>query len=155
MNKIDRNQDFAELTDAMRDIQKRLATLTDGRGGADGQGEYKIEPELLPTRAARLYRTRRRRDMLFGADADLFGEAAWDILLDLYAARQSDRQVCISSASIASVAPISTGLRYIASLERRGLVARTPDPVDRRRSWLNLTERAVALMEEYLSNPEV
>src|ERR1700712_4343686 len=33
--------------------------------------------------AVEIYRFRRRRDAAFGADADLFGEPAWDILLDL------------------------------------------------------------------------
>jgi DNA-binding MarR family transcriptional regulator len=84
-----------------------------------------------------LYRSRRRRDGLFAAG--LFGEPAWDILLDLFAADADGEEVTVSSACAAAAAPKTTALRYIGRLERIGLVERRPVPGDRRRALLSLS----------------
>lgn len=94
--------------------------------------------------AKALYRARRKRDAIFGID--IFGEPTWDLLLDLYA-NQGDA-CSISSACIASAAPGTTALRHIANLIEEGLIDRTPDPEDRRRRFVQLTERGVRLMDE-------
>ncbi len=95
------------------------------------------------------YLLRRRRDTVFGV-ADLFGEPAWDILLDLYLAHLDQREVSVSSACIAASVPPTTGLRYLARLERQGLVKRTPDGIDKRRVLVTLSERAIDLVERTL-----
>jgi len=101
-------------------------------------------------RAVEVYRSRRRRDAAFGADADLFGEPAWDILLDLLDADAHGRRISVTSASLASSVPATTGLRMIAILEERGLVVRTDDPLDRRRSYLSLTGKGRVAMQAAL-----
>jgi DNA-binding MarR family transcriptional regulator len=70
---------------------------------------------------------------------NLFGEPAWDILLDLYASEVEGRQVSISSACVASSVPATTALRWLNTLADSGLVARAPDGSDARRSNLELT----------------
>ena len=67
------------------------------------EGDIIVSPPL-PERAARahlalareLYSARRRRARFF--PAALFGEAAWDILLDLYIARHERLHWCLCSA---------------------------------------------------------
>ncbi|WP_052223499.1 helix-turn-helix domain-containing protein [Novosphingobium malaysiense] len=95
--------------------------------------------------AAKLYRFRRQRDALF--EAGLFSDPAWDLLLDLYAAEQSKKQVCITSACIAAGVPTSTGLRWIGILVQNGLVERHDDHADARRSYLLLTDKARNAMD--------
>lgn len=95
-----------------------------------------------------ILRSRGRRNRLFGNN--LFGEPAWDILLELYAAERSERKLSVSGASYASAAPHSTGLRWIHRLERDGWIRRIDDPADHRRSWVELTEEASARMREIL-----
>lgn len=51
----------------------------------------------------------------------LFGDFAWDILLQLYAARLGERSVRLSD--LESLAPSSTLARWVAVLEERGLVS--------------------------------
>jgi hypothetical protein len=95
------------------------------------------------------YRSRRMRDQIFGEDAAVFGEPAWDILLDLYLAHLSRREISISSACIASAGPTTTGLRYLDLLQKRGLVARHADLEDRRRVFVSLTMHGHELMNAW------
>ena len=43
----------------------------------------------------------------------------------------------------------------LEKLEKEGWVYRAPDPVDRRRSWLILSERALNVMRDYLAGLSV
>lgn len=70
---------------------------------------------------------------------DLFGEPAWDLLLDLFVAGEEGKGVSITSACIASGAPSTTALRWIGVLEERGLIVKVPDPEDGRRIYVSLT----------------
>ncbi|MBO9601095.1 MAG: response regulator [Novosphingobium sp.] len=67
---------------------------------------------------------------------ELFGDPAWEMLLDLLLAKIEDRQVSVSSACIASGAPMSTALRLVRRLVSEGVLFRVPDEHDRRRNFL-------------------
>jgi DNA-binding MarR family transcriptional regulator len=98
---------------------------------------------------ADILRVRRQRNKVFGTD--LFGDPAWDILLELYASERTGRRLSISGACYASGVPSTTALRWISRLERGGWIRRIGDPLDRRRSWLMLTEGSEKKMSELLS----
>jgi hypothetical protein len=100
--------------------------------------------------ARHAYAMRRQRAAIFGT-SDLFGEPAWDILLDLYIAQAEGKPVSVSSACIGSASPPTTGLRWLAVLTERGLIARTADEQDHRRIMVHLTERGMAAMEQFLA----
>ncbi len=93
---------------------------------------------------------RQRRAAVFG-NSDLFGEPAWEIFLALYAAHEAQHKLSVTGVCQEARLPIATGLRWIEKLEKEGWVFRAPDPVDRRRSWLILTERALNVMRDYLA----
>lgn len=95
------------------------------------------------------YRSRRSRSHYFG-DERLFGEPAWDMLLDLYIADREGKRVPVTSACIGAAVPTTTGLRWLALLEQQGLVIREPDPADARRALVRLTTHAVDAMERFL-----
>jgi hypothetical protein len=101
------------------------------------------------TVAARIIRARRDRGKHFPA---VFGEPAWEILLDLYVAAQTGKQVSVSSACIASARPPTTGLRWLRSLECHGLVERYADPTDRRRAWVRLSAGAARAMDAWIDS---
>lgn len=130
------------------------ARLRDAAEGADPAAE--VEPAPRPARPARslltlarnTYALRRKRDSLFG-NPDLFGEPAWDILLDLFIAHAEGKPVSVSSACIGSAAPATTGLRWLGVLADEGLVVRENDADDHRRVLVRLTPAGVAAMERF------
>lgn len=98
--------------------------------------------------ARKTYALRRKRAAIFG-NPDLFGEPAWDILLDLYIAQGEGKQVSVSSACIGSAAPATTGLRWLSVLAEQGLVMRENDPEDHRRVLVRLTRAGVTAMDRF------
>lgn len=92
-------------------------------------------------------RARRLRGQFF--PPDLFADPAWDMLLDLFAARLEGARVSVSSLCIASAVPPTTALRWITTLSDAGLVARQDDPGDKRRAFIALTARGVTGMQAY------
>jgi len=90
---------------------------------------------------------RKRRLALF--PDGLFSDPAWEILLELYAVHLDQQRTSITSVCAASFVPATTALRWIAKLEQEGLVVRTDDPLDARRSWIALTSDGVERMRSF------
>lgn len=99
--------------------------------------------------ARKIYTLRRKRAAIFG-NADLFGEPAWDILLDLFIAQAESKDVSVSSACIGSAAPATTALRWLGVLTEEGLIARENDPQDTRRVLVRLTPAGLTAMNRFL-----
>ncbi len=102
------------------------------------------------TLARKVYALRRKRAAIFG-NPDLFGEPAWDILLDLYIAQGEGKSVSVSSACIGSASPATTGLRWLGVLADESLILREADAADHRRVMVRLTAAGVAAMERFLN----
>lgn len=79
----------------------------------------------------------------------MFGEPAWDILLDLYIAHADGKPVSVSSACIGSAAPPTTGLRWLGVLAEEGLVVRENYADDHRRVLVRLTRAGITAMERF------
>jgi DNA-binding MarR family transcriptional regulator len=111
------------------------------------------EPALKPNTEAiavrNLIKLRRLRDRYF--DASLFADPAWDILLDLYAARLEGRSVSVSSLCIAAAVPPTTALRWITSMTEHGALVRRQDPDDARRVFIELSDNSADAMRNYLA----
>lgn len=114
--------------------------------GAIGRSARPARNRLALARKA--YALRRKRVSLFG-NPDLFGEPAWDILLDLYIAAGEGKNVSVSSACIGSAAPATTGLRWLGVLADEGLVVRENDAEDHRRVLVRLTPSGAAAMDRF------
>ena len=83
---------------------------------------------------------------------DLFGEPAWDMLLDLFISTADGRKTPITNLCIASCVPMSTALRCLDKLIKAGLVAKHPDVVDGRRNLIELTEGGAEMVEALLQS---
>ncbi|TRW14082.1 hypothetical protein [Glacieibacterium frigidum] len=95
---------------------------------------------------------KRRRDRERYFPAELFSDPAWDMLLDLTAARLEKRSVSVSSLCIAAAVPTTTALRWIRNLCDVGMFERTTDPDDLRRGIITLSDDTAARMMTYLAS---
>lgn len=96
----------------------------------------------------RLIRTESNRRKL--ANGAIFGDPAWDMLLDLIAAKLEGRNVSVSSACIASGAPTTTALRLVNRLVDENVLCRVPDERDGRRDFLVINPDIEAPFMAYL-----
>lgn len=109
-----------------------------------------VNPERDRLRLAlSLYGLRRKRDAASGRKS-LFGEPGWDILLDLFIAECRKIDIQVSSVCLDSGVPSTTILRWIARLEREGLIYRKADSADARRRYVCLTEDGRTMMHTVL-----
>jgi len=132
---VDREQLY-ELSSGL----KRLADMM-----VPGPAQSPPAAELVRS----LIRARRMREEYLGHD--LFADPAWDMLLDLYAARLEKRRVSVSSLCVASAVPPTTALRWIALLESKGHVTRSSDDGDRRRIFVEIVEETAYKLEAFLA----
>ena len=98
---------------------------------------------------ARLITERRERRINYISN-DLLGEPAWDMLLDLFIQFARGAKISTTSLCIASRAPLTTALRYISVLEEKGYVTRNPSRVDKRVTFVDLTDLGVLSVGQYL-----
>ncbi|WP_414690794.1 winged helix DNA-binding protein [Novosphingobium sp. UBA6272] len=162
------------LTEQVSQIAARLDKLAPppGEGRADGESAFRFEsprpgfaqpdgdaserlvratrPALPdPRLVRRIIRQRQLRARFF--DGDLFADPAWDMLLDLTAARAEHTRVSVTSLCIASGVPPTTALRWIGQMIDGGLLERVEDEADRRRAFITLTDRAADAMARYFA----
>lgn len=139
---------------------ERSGGPNDGAVGVAANPVHLAASEAQPIRRTRtplpdprlvraVLRQRQRRAELFGAD--LFADPAWDMLLDLTAARAEHRRVSVTSLCIASGVPATTALRWIGQLVEAGLFERVKDPDDARRAFIALTDRSAEAMAGYFA----
>jgi DNA-binding PadR family transcriptional regulator len=123
--------------------------------GFSGQNEVGAELHIRSSRPPlpdprlirRIIRQRQLRARFF--DGELFADPAWDMLLDLTAARAEHTRVSVTSLCIASGVPPTTALRWISQMNDSGLVCRVEDETDRRRAFITLTDKASDAMARY------
>lgn len=135
-----------QLSEEAARIASALASLSvdDAPGRDDGP-----EDGADATYVRAIIRGRRLRDQFFRGE--LFADPAFDMLLDLYAARLENSRVAVSSLCIAAAVPATTALRWIKALTDKGLFVRTADPQDGRRVYIGLSDDAARAMGRYLT----
>jgi hypothetical protein len=109
------------------------------------------DPVRLPDAKAvrRLIRQRQQRARYL--PGELFADPAWDMLLDLAAAKVERIKVSVTSLCIASGVPPTTALRWIGQMSEAGLLERQEDCHDRRRAFIALTDKATEALARYFA----
>ncbi len=137
-----RGDDFADYAGQVRAPTRDFAAMP---------RSFVPEERMLDRQRAkavrRMLRQRRMREQYF--PADLFADPAWDMLLDLYAARLERQPVSVSSLCIAAAVPATTALRWIKTMTDAGLFVREADPHDGRRIFIALAEGAYDALARY------
>lgn len=136
-------QEAARIATALASFPQDEASAADGRDSRSAS--RRIEAGQIRA----IIRARRMRDHYF--QSDLFADPAWDMLLDLMAARLERQKVAVSSLCIAAAVPPTTALRWIKTLCELGLFVRVADAEDGRRVFIELSDEAAANLEAYLT----
>jgi hypothetical protein len=118
-------------------------------GGSDRLVRASRPPLPDPRLVRKIIRQRQLRARFF--EGDLFADPAWDMLLDLTAARVEHVRVSVTSLCIASGVPPTTALRWIGQMTDAGLLQRVDDETDRRRAFITLTDKAADAMARYFA----
>ncbi len=130
-----------------------LESPTSGFDGGSEEERSLIRSPRPPLPDPRLVRRiiaqRRARDKFFGPE--LFADPAWDILLDLTAARAEHARVSVTSLCIASSVPPTTALRWINQMIEARLLDRVEDESDRRRAFIQLSDKTADAMARYFA----
>lgn len=127
---------------------------TGGGSASSGGASAKLgdsQPKLPSPQVVRqIIANRQARARFF--DPELFGDPAWDMLLDLTAAHGEGAQVSVTSLCIAAGVPATTALRWINQMVESGLFQRVPDPTDGRRAFIALSDKALAAIAGYFTS---
>jgi DNA-binding MarR family transcriptional regulator len=134
------------LDEGVAELASRLVEAVRNQGAAS-QPSQRAKATTLEF-ANVLARQRRSRSRHFAPA--LFGEPAWDMLLDLFVASERRCETSVKSVSIASGVPATTALRWLMVLEDAQLIEREPDPADGRRTLIRLSKTGHERMTEYL-----
>lgn len=130
--------------------EEQIGTLAAPRAEPSAAAPRRGNDAIIDAMQVRaMIRARRLRELYF--PADLFADPAWDMLLDLMAARLERRQVAVSSLCIAAAVPPTTALRWIKLLTDQGILIRIADPTDGRRVFIELADTAAEGMMNYLA----
>jgi predicted transcriptional regulator len=142
--------DNYELRVFVSGLAARVAELEEMWRATGNRGlALAFSDEKLAVIATWLYSERIYRSGQF--NPALFGEPAWDMLLDLFIQKVAGRRVCTTSLCLGANVPQTTGLRYIALLEEEGLVIRSDAMDDKRLSLVDFTAEGFKRMRQYLS----
>lgn len=159
------------LTEQVGQIAQKLEQLSAGPGHVDSEVvTFRFDEAREPPRSdevtdrlvraarpslpdprlvRRIIRQRQLRARFF--EGELFADPAWDMLLDLTAARAEHVRVSVTSLCIASGVPPTTALRWISQMTDAGLLQRAEDEADRRRAFVTLTDKAAEAVARYFA----
>lgn len=143
-------RDIRQMIDSVHgDAEDLLMPVQSAQLPAGRVRDSQVDDILLLSRLAlEEYQERRRRSKYF--DVDLFGEPAWDMLLDLFVAWAVERRLSVTALCYGSGSSQTTALRWLGVLESKGLVGRSADKFDKRRVWVMLTKQGDLAVRSYL-----
>jgi CheY-like chemotaxis protein len=122
------------------------------RGADAAAGPVRAASEKSPTERKRttlddLRAVRKVRSKYF--PSELFSDPCWEMLLDLYDGQLAGQDVTVTSLGAASGASLTTALRRMDALQSHGLIERTEDPDDKRRTIIRLSKTGLEAVERF------
>lgn len=139
------------IASALAHVQEAVARMSLAVTYPHGRGAdaAHINSRRLHT-VKNILQMRDERDKLLGGD--LFFDPAWNMLLDAYVNDLEGRKLIVNDVCVASRVPSTTAIRWLNLLVERELVVRHADPVDRRRSFVEITEKARVIVEKLVDD---
>ena len=149
------SRELMQIADTARalaeDVRRTIEQDSSRRAAPGGVPRQSSRPEETSLRTLNLLQK------LQEARTGIFGEAvmpepAWEMLAELMRARMAGQHLSVTSLALSSRSPMTSALRRIEDLIQGGLVARMPDPADRRRTYVELTPEGMARMQIFLES---
>ena len=149
------SRELMQIADTARalaeDVRRTIEQDSSRRAAPGGVPRQSSRPEEASLRTLNLLQK------LQEARTGIFGEAvmpepAWEMLAELMRARMAGQHLSVTSLALSSRSPMTSALRRIEDLIQGGLVARMPDPADRRRTHVELTPEGMARMQIFLES---
>lgn len=103
--------------------------------------------EVTEDQIKSILEVRRGRSQMFGEG--LFSDPAWDILLELLAARLGERKLTLSD--LREIAPESVLARWVEELEERRLVNCDVNPFLPEQFWIRLSDMCAGRLIQFLT----
>jgi DNA-binding response OmpR family regulator len=146
--------ELRQIADTARALAEDMRRTIE-EGGPRRDDATGTSATLPPGKEDHNLRTLKLLQKLQEARSTIFGEAvmpepAWEMLAELMRARLAGQRLSVTSLALSSRSPMTTALRRIEDLIQGGLVARVPDPSDRRRTYVELTAEGMARMQLFL-----
>jgi hypothetical protein len=91
---------------------------------------------------------RKARESFF--PVEWLGDPMWDIMIALVLAKLEGRTTPVSNIGLEANVPVSTALRKLKEIEARGLIDRWPDPNDKRREYVEISEYGSKQFTDYV-----
>jgi DNA-binding MarR family transcriptional regulator len=143
------------VTESHQTIAKQIdeveAALARVRLSIANFDESAPDGEVSATRIRGIMRARRRREAIFGTG--IFADPGWDMLLGLFAVELEGVATTVTTLCSITHVPNSTALRWLERLAGAGLVLKSRDTADRRRTFVKLSPLGVAAMERFFREP--
>jgi DNA-binding MarR family transcriptional regulator len=139
-----------EKADAAADlplIGAQLQRLTGMLVRLTERGSARAAEELSSAAVGAILAARRLRVEHFGPK---IGDAAWSLLLALYAARLEGRSCSATQLGSAAGLHPGTALRWLHELQRTGWVSWRVNPEEKRAALIELSDAGAAKVEAYL-----
>lgn len=152
----ERALDTAAARDLAQVVERFRSFILTGKGAGGAERPVPPAPAVTGAAADRLRKTNHFMSIRKQRDVHLpvaeFDEALWFMLLELYQSHCTGQRVSISSLCLSSGIPQTTALRRIDDLVARELVRRVPDPTDRRRAFVELSDEGLARISRFLDS---
>ncbi|MBX3595689.1 MarR family transcriptional regulator [Sphingomonas sp.] len=133
------NRNGCSITEAIDRIEEAVTGAAQKRAEGRPVGDY----------AGRLRRLRTRRNTLLGIEC--MRDPAWDMLLDLVAARAEGREVSVKALCHGSGVPSTTALRHVERLASAGILVREVHPMDSRRTIVSIAPAHIDRVEDMVA----
>lgn len=142
-------------TESPRELRRmayRMLELADrmewGGGDPSEDRSHRFESSALAASAATIRRVRRRRVGYF--DMKLFGEPAWDMLVEVFIRHARGRTTELGRLLTVSGSAPATAERYLRTLEQAGHLRRHPDPDHPGEPLVAITDDGYETMRNFL-----
>lgn len=123
-----------------------------GASGGSRAGRASFLPRALNNAKQAVSRRKFRRQLL--GSPHLFGEPAWDMLIELFIHACECKRVSMSELCLITDIPASSALRLVHRLRDKQMVVLVPDVTDGRRHFVELTNDTLQRVEGYFAVEE-